>query len=90
MTSEHLILIELGDILGIAIDCERCGTRVFYDLGKIELDRIHPRCVNCQEPLLDSEKKGPEITNLREVLSGLRALRELKFKGTIRLHIRTE
>jgi hypothetical protein len=84
VTSDVRVLIELGDLIGLELECPSCQAKVLYPLAKT-YDRIIPNCPNCNEMWFAPQPKMPQfpspmeqvqrfITKLAEISTSCKAL----------------
>jgi hypothetical protein len=77
MTTETRTLIEMGDILGVEIECPECHLTMLYPVAK--LSKIETNCPHCNCEWFDdclgkSGKMYPAIESMQRIAEELRTL----------------
>jgi Zn finger protein HypA/HybF involved in hydrogenase expression len=87
MTSEHRILIEVQDIIGIEFECPHCRARVRYDLERT-VTRNVSRCPNCNEDFY--QLQTAEDSDVKRLIGALKMGRAMPgVKAKIRLELKS-
>lgn len=83
MTSEIRTMVDIGDILGVEVECRKCKAKVFYPTEK-SYERLLSQCPNCNEDLFivdrDTGVKQGSVT-LEQVKLLMRIIKFLTTPG---------
>jgi DNA-directed RNA polymerase subunit RPC12/RpoP len=94
MTSETKTFIEFEDILGVQMECLRCGAKATRPLGKIQ--RYPVRCENCNEEwFIGSSEQAKEklyhtLDELAEIQKWVQALPGSEIQLKLRLELASQ
>lgn len=95
MTSETRVLIEVGDISAIEIECQKCSVTSTFPIS--ECSKINAGCPHCEKKWFDTNDNVrdktvcPATDSLRAIASNLSALNSktrTDIHAKIRIHLR--